>query len=102
MQVNAEAGLKVLIHHHRRFRIHDGRTSQTAANRFKNLLRLNAAHLTHLHCFRQHCDVDRHDGLVAQHHRGEEAQQDHRREAPDALGGPLQNALRLRERARAL
>lgn len=33
---------------------------------------------------------------------GEEAQQDHRREAPDALGGPLQNALCLRERARAL
>ena len=42
------------------------------------------------------------DGLVAQHHRGEEAQQDHRREAADALGGPLQNALCLRECARAL
>ena len=66
VQVNTEARLEVLIHHHRRLGVHDGRAGEAALDGFEDLLGLNAAHLAHLQGFGQNRDVDRNDGLVAQ------------------------------------
>ena len=66
VQVDAEAGLEVLVHHHGRFGVHDGAAGKAALDGLEDLFRFHAAHLAHLEGFRQGGDVHGHDGLVAQ------------------------------------
>ena len=66
MQVDAEAGLEVLVHHHGSLRVHDRGAGQTALDGLEDLLGLNAALLAEGHGLRHRRDVHGHDDLVAQ------------------------------------